>query len=141
MVRAITMAFQELAGFSGRWEWVGTANFVEALTDDEHVWISLRNFFYYVAGSLLTQMPAAFILALLLTAKPLRGKGFFRTVFFIPTIIPGVTMGVIGAWLFNTSRGFINELYLALGGAERIAWGSLPQHIMPMLLLFVFVKC
>jgi ABC-type sugar transport system permease subunit len=132
------MGFQEMVGFGGQWEFVGLENFQEALFDDEHVRVALRNFFLYVIGSLVTQMPAAFGLALLLTSPHLKGKGFFRTAFFIPTVIPGVTMGVIGAWLFNQSRGFINELYLALGGAERIAWGSLPRQILPMLLLIAF---
>jgi ABC-type sugar transport system permease subunit len=138
MLRAVTMGFQEMVGFGGQWEFVGLENFQEALIDDEHVRIALRNFFLYVIGSLVIQMPAAFGLAILLTSPHLKAKGFFRTLFFIPTVIPGVTMGVIGAWLFNQSRGFINELYLALGGAERIAWGALPRHIMPMLLLIAF---
>jgi ABC-type sugar transport system permease subunit len=138
LVRAVTMGFQEMVGFGGQFEYVGLANFEEALTEDEHVWVALKNFFLYVVGSLVTQMPAAFALALLLTSRNLKSKGFFRTLFFIPTVIPGVTMGVIGSWLFNQSRGFINQLYLALGGAERIAWGSLPRHIIPMLLLIAF---
>jgi ABC-type sugar transport system permease subunit len=138
LLRAVTMGFQEMVGFGGQFEYVGLENFKEALFEDDHVRVALKNFFLYVTGSLVTQMPAAFALALLLTARNLKAKGFFRTVFFIPTVIPGVTMGVIGSWLFNQSRGFINQLYLALGGAERIAWGSLPRHIIPMLLLIAF---
>jgi ABC-type sugar transport system permease subunit len=138
LLRAVTMGFQEMVGFGGGWEYVGLANFKEALTDDEHVWVALRNFFYYVVGSLVTQMPAAFALALLLTSRNLKAKGFFRTLFFIPTVIPPVTMGVVGAWLFNESRGFVNQLWLAIGGAERIAWGSLPRHLVPMLLVIAF---
>jgi arabinosaccharide transport system permease protein len=138
LVRAVTMGFQEMAGFGGQFEPVGLENFKEALFDDPHVRVALKNFFLYVIGSLVTQMPTAFALALLLTSRNLKAKGFFRTLFFIPTVIPGVTMGVIGSWLFNQSRGFINQLYLAVGGAERIAWGALPRHIIPMLLLIAF---
>jgi multiple sugar transport system permease protein len=138
LLRAVTMGFQELVGFGGDFEYVGLENFEVALTDDPHVWVALKNFFYYVTGSLVTQMPAAFALALLLTSRNLKAKGFFRTLFFIPTVLPGVTMGVVGAWLFNQSRGFVNQLWLAVGGAERIAWGSLPRYIVPTLLVMAF---
>ena len=64
--------------------------------------------------------------------------GVFRTLFFIPAVLPTVTMGVIGTWLFNTSRGFVNALWLGVGGQQRIAWGMLPEHIQPMLLTIAF---
>jgi ABC-type sugar transport system permease subunit len=100
--------------------------------------VALRNFVYYTVGSLATQLPAAFLLALLLTSSFLWARGVFRTAFFIPAVLPGVTMGVVGAWFFNEARGFANELWLALGGVERIAWLSTPRFIMMMLLTMAF---
>lgn len=137
MLRAVAMGFQELAGFGNQWDWVGVANFEEALTD-RFVGVALRNVIYYTLGSLVTQMPAAFLVALLLTSPRLRARGFFRTLFFIPAVLPGVTMAVVGIWLFSESRGFVNALWLALGGTERIKWGMLPGHILPMLLTVAF---
>jgi ABC-type sugar transport system permease subunit len=156
------MAFQEKVGFTGtQWEWVGFANFVEAIVDDPRmlvdlegetlslfglqvetpVWfgVAFRNFIYYTLGSLATQLPIGFLLALLLTSRSLKAKGFFRTLFFIPSVLPGVTMGVVGAWFFHETRGFFNELLLALGLiAERVEWTSFPQYIMPRLLTIAF---
>jgi ABC-type sugar transport system permease subunit len=136
MLRAITMAFQESVGYTGQWDWVGLENFAEAFTD-RRVWVALENFISYTIGSLVTQMPAAFLLALLLTSAFLVARGFHRTAFFIPSVLPGVTMGVIGVWFFNEARGFANALLLALG-AEPIAWLSSPRFIMPMLLTLAF---
>jgi len=138
MLRAILMGFQESVGYSNQWEWVGLSNFQEALTNDKRVGIALKNVIYFTLGSLGTQLPAAFLLALLLTSQHLRARGFFRTIFFIPSVLPGVTMGVVGIWLFSESRGFANALWLALGGAERIKWGMLPAYIMPRLLTIAF---
>lgn len=137
MLRAIAMGFQETVGFTGQFGWVGTENFTEAFTD-ARLAVAFRNFVYYTIGSLVTQVPAAFLLALLLTSAYLWWRGFFRTAFFIPAVLPGVTMGVVGTWFFNESRGFANEFWLALGGAERIAWLSTPRLIMPMLLFLAF---
>lgn len=139
MLRAVTMAFQEMHGLLNRqWEFVGLSNFREALTSDPHLRISFRNFVYYAGGSLLTQVPAALGLAVLLTSKRLRGRGFFRTLFFIPSVLPGVTMGVIGLWLFSKDRGLVNELLLFFGAGERINFLLYPKYIMPMLLGVAF---
>lgn len=137
MLRAITMGFQESVGYSGQWGWVGVENFAEAFTD-ARLAVAFKNFVKYTAGSLATQLPAAFLLALLLTSTHLLGRGFFRTAFFIPAVLPGVTMGVLGAWFFNESRGFANELWMAVGGDQRIPWLSAPRFIMPMLLTLAF---
>jgi ABC-type sugar transport system permease subunit len=138
LLRAVLMAFQESLGYSNEWEWVGLANFQEALTRDPRLIIALKNVFWYTVGSIVTQLPIAFGLALLLTSPRLKGRGLLRTLFYIPVALPGVTIGVIGAWFFNTNRGFANELLLALGGAERIQWGLYPQYILPMMLTLAF---
>ncbi len=137
MLRAIVMGFQESLGYSGQWNWVGLANYVEAFTNDPRMVVSLRNFVYYTLGSLLTQLPCAFFLALLLTAPSLRAKGLWRTLFFIPSVLPGVTMGVVGLWFFSRTHGFANALVIAFGG-ERVDWGRYTYYIMPQLLTIAF---
>ena len=162
MFRAVLMGFQEKVGFTGKqWEWVGFANFVEAITDDARMLlnfkgetlklfgreiflpvtpgVALKNFIYYTLGSLATQIPFGFALAFLLTSRSLKAKGFFRTVFFIPSVLPGVTIGVVGAWFFNPTRGYFNEVLLRAGIlTERIDWTNYSQYIMPMMLFLAF---
>lgn len=162
MLRAVVMGFQEKVGFTGtQWKWVGLANFIEVITDDPRMLINLKgetiqlfgrsinlpvtpgvalkNFVYYTLGSLATQLPAAFILAFLLTSRPLRAKGLFRTLFFIPSVLPGVTVGVVGAWFFHSTRGFFNEVLLGAGMiTQRVEWTSYARWIMPMMLFMAF---
>ena len=57
MLRAVIMGFQKSLGYSGQWEWVGLANFIEALTDDPRMGTALINFAYFTLGSLITQLP------------------------------------------------------------------------------------
>ena len=137
MLRAVVMGFQKSLGYTGQWEWVGFANYIEALTDDSRMGTALINFASFTLGSLLTQLPCAFFLALLLTTPALRAKGVWRTLFFIPSVLPGVTMGVIGLWFFSKTHGFANELILAFGG-ERVDWGGFSYLIMPRLLMIAF---
>ena len=137
MLRAVVMGFQESLGYTGRWNWVGLANYVEAFTDDPRLGTSLANFAYFTLGSLGTQLPCAFLIALLLTSRALKAKGLWRTLFFIPSVLPGVTMGVIGLWFFSKTHGFANALVVAAGG-ERIDWGGFTYYIMPQLLTIAF---
>jgi len=137
LLRALLMAFQESLGYGGGWEWVGLANFQEALTDDRHLGVALRNVLIYTFGSLLTQLPVALGLALLLTSRFVRAKGLLRTLFYVPVALPGVTIGVIGVWFFNADRGFANALLLALGG-DRVRWAGHPELVMPMMLVLAF---
>ena len=137
MLRAVIMGFQKSLGYTGQWEWVGLANFIEALTDDSRLGIALVNFVYFTLGSLATQLPAAFLLALLLTSRSLKSKSVWRTLFFIPSVLPGVTMGVIGGWFFSKTHGFANALIVAFGG-ERVDWAGFSQYIIPRLLMIAF---
>ena len=137
MLRAVVMGFQESLGYTGKWEWVGLANFVEALTNDSRMGIALKNFVYFTVGSLATQLPCAFVLALLLTSPALKAKSLWRTLFFIPSVLPGVTMGIIGGWFFSKTHGFANALLVAFGG-PRVDWAGLAQFIIPNLLVIAF---
>ena len=137
LLRSVLMGFQEMVGFAGNWSWVGLANFREALTDDYRLGIAIRNFVVYTVFSLATQVPVAIILAMALASPVLKWRGTFRTIFFIPSVLPGVAMGVVGIWFFSESRGLANALLAALG-MEEILWTSLPQYILPRLLTIAF---
>jgi len=137
LLRSVVMSFQESVGYTGKWEWVGIANYVEIFTDDENFGVAVKNFVLFAAGSLITEIPIAIALALMLASRNLRGRGLFRTVFFIPSVLPGVLMGLVGVWFFSEARGLANALVVALGG-ERIKWLSLREYILPNMLTIAF---
>jgi multiple sugar transport system permease protein len=130
------MAFSESLGYTGTWEWIGLQHFAEILTD-RHLLTSFRNFIYFFAGSVITQVPVAIFLATMLASTLLLYRGIFRTLFFIPSVLPGVLMGLVGLWFFSESRGLANAIVQGLGG-PRVLWASLPKYIMPMLLTIAF---
>lgn len=91
---------------------VGLENYAEALADSL-VHISFRNTFVYV----LVTVPAITIVSLLLAVlgnQVSRGRSFFRTVFFIPTITPIVVTSMLWVWLYEPNGG-INKMLRALG--------------------------
>ena len=75
---------------------VGLDNFKQLFFDSrwsEHFWSALRNNFYFFAFHILLQNPIGIALAALLSLPKLRGHAFYRTVFFLPTMLSFVIVG------------------------------------------------
>jgi len=63
---------------------------------------------YYVILSVPLQMITAFILALILNRK-IKGRAFFRVVFYLPTIMPVIASSMVWIWMFDPDLGLLNE--------------------------------
>ena len=64
--------------------------------------------------TLVTQLPLALLLALLLTSG-IKGEGFYRTVFFIPMTLSSVVIGQLWLKIYNPNYGVLNSLLGVLG--------------------------
>ncbi len=101
--------------------WIGLENFREMLTEDQYFWWSLGVTFRYM---LLTLAPLTIIglaLALLLNQK-LRGMNFFRTVFYVPSVVSGVAVAILWLSLLDPNAGAINTVLRSLGVANPPNW-------------------
>lgn len=87
-------------------KWAGFSNFVE-LNSDPRFWVSLWNTAYYTAFAVPLGMCVAFLLALLLNRKMI-ARPMFRTIFFLPSIVPIVASSVLWVWVFNSQYGYLN---------------------------------
>src|SRR5207302_1878476 len=100
--------------FAGSGHWVGLANYRRALFgEDTAFWVALRNTTVYVlmvlAGTLGTALPLA-----LLCRKARYLQGFFRTVYFLPSITPGVAVALIFYQLFGIYGQLLDSRSTAL---------------------------
>src|SRR5512145_1573726 len=86
--------------------WAGLDNFARML-NDQTFRIALLNTFNYVIWTVPLTMAAALGLALLLN-QPLRGRNFFRTVFFFPYVASLVAVAVVWNMIFHPAMGPIN---------------------------------
>lgn len=101
-------------------KWVGGANYQMLLTQDELFWKSAWVTLRYAAISVPIAIVIGVILALLLNAN-VKGIAVFRTIFFLPSIVPVVATSVLFIWLLNPNIGLINRM-LALIGVDGPAW-------------------
>jgi len=113
--------------------WVGAQNYTRLLTEDPLFWQSLRNTLFMVVFGLPASLVAGLALALLLNQK-LRGMAIYRTIFYIPSIVPTVASSVLWMWLLNPQIGLINKM-LAAAGVQGPGWLTDPAWSKPALIL------
>ncbi len=89
-------------------DWVGLGNYRELLRDPL-IMKSLGNTLFYVIFAVPLGTIGAMMLAILLNQK-VKGIAIWRTIFYLPTIVSGVAMGVLWRWIFNPEVGLANTL-------------------------------
>src|SRR5579872_4488780 len=95
-------------------------------------WISMVNILKFVVAVVIGQTILALVLALILQVAIL-GKGFFRTIFYIPAVTSSVATALIFLWLYNPN-GLINYL-LSLIHISGPDWLNDPFFALPALML------
>ncbi|NKB69380.1 MAG: ABC transporter permease subunit [Candidatus Latescibacteria bacterium] len=100
--------------FAGATDFVGWANYRRALlAPDSYFWLTMRNTGVYVlmsvAGVLVTALP----LALVCRRAPV-GQALFRTLYFLPSITPGVVVALVFYHIFGVWGGLLDQAHTAL---------------------------
>lgn len=82
---------------------VGFDNFMALFSDPDFLW-SLRNLIIFTVVFLLGTLVIGFLLAWLME-KPVRGDGFFRSIYMFPMAVSFIASGVVWRWLLNSGTG------------------------------------
>jgi multiple sugar transport system permease protein len=111
---------------------VGLENYARLL-GDPLFWTALRNtaVFAFVGGPL--SIAASLGAALLLESRLLRGRAFFRTVYFLPVVTTLVAVAVVWRYVYHPRVGLLNRA-LALVGVEPIDWLGDPAWALPAII-------
>jgi multiple sugar transport system permease protein len=115
-------------------EFTGSDNFV-ALFSDSLFWASLRNTSYFAVVVVPVQAGLALVLALLVNAK-VRGRNFFRTIYFVPVVTSMVVVSLLWRFIYQPD-GLLNQLIRAVsfGAWEGTDWLNNPSTAMPAIML------
>ncbi|WP_214322821.1 carbohydrate ABC transporter permease [Nonomuraea sediminis] len=116
-----------------RAHFVGLRNYVYLFAEDPYVWQAIRNTGWFLVVMVPAQVLFALGTALLLT-RIKRGAGFFRTLFYLPSLAPPVAATVAFVFLFNPATGPVNR-FLSWLGIEGPLWFSDPGWSKPALVL------
>lgn len=115
-------------------KWIGTANYEKALFGgDALFWPSLGRTFQYAITVVPLGLAGSLLIALLLNQN-LRGVSIYRTLFFLPYLVPVVASAVLWQWLFQPNFGAINTL-LGMVGIKGPLWLADARSAMPSLMV------
>ena len=104
----------------GEREYIGIDNYRTMLTLDPQFWESLWITTKFALLFVPLNIVLAFLMALLLNMG-LKGTGFFRTAFYLPSVISGVALVTIWSWIYSHRYGLLNYL-LGLVGVDGPNW-------------------
>jgi raffinose/stachyose/melibiose transport system permease protein len=112
IIQSARYSLYQWNGIGALTEYTGLKNY-ERLLQDPVFWKALSNNFTVVIWSLVTQIPLAMGLAILLTSK-VKGSAFFRTLYFAPLVLSDVIVAALWNWVYNPTIGMANSLLKAL---------------------------
>jgi multiple sugar transport system permease protein len=87
-------------------EWIGLSNYAD-LVSDEVFWKALANTLLFASMSIPLGLLVSLGLGFLLNTG-VRGMTVFRTIFFLPSLVPMVALAIIWLWIFNGENGVLN---------------------------------
>jgi len=114
--------------------WVGLNNYHELFFEDPVFWKALYNTLYFTLFSVPLCMCASLGIAMLLNQK-LPGQSVFRTLFFLPSIVPIVASAVLWLWVLTPESGLIDSLLMQFFGIQGPGWIASPEWSKPSLIL------
>ncbi|MGV8885778.1 MAG: carbohydrate ABC transporter permease [Microbacteriaceae bacterium] len=114
-------------------QWIGLRNYEYLFTKDPKVWTAASNTLWFVVILVPVRIVTALFVAWLLT-RANRASGFWRTLFYLPALVPPVAAVVAFVFLFNPGTGPVNQLLAAIG-IKGPLWFNDPEWSKPSLVL------
>jgi multiple sugar transport system permease protein len=103
--------------------WIGLENYISMIKTDElfpqSLWITTK----YTLVAVPAGVVVGYILALILNRKVV-GLSFWRTAFYIPSVVPTMATAYIWSWLLQSDVGIVNQLLRSIGLPAPAWWGD-----------------
>ncbi|WP_309382132.1 carbohydrate ABC transporter permease [Cerasicoccus frondis] len=125
LVSSFALSFTDYSTLS-KPVFIGVENYTD-MAVDKLFWQSIWNTAYFAALSIPLNLGIALFLAILLNFD-LPGKKIFRTIYFLPSLVPMVCLAVLWQWMLNGRIGLVNS---ALRPVTELLNGALGTSFMP----------
>lgn len=113
---------------------IGLANYAKLFSgQDPFFYKSLAVTLYYAALNVPACIVASLAMAMMLS-RNIRGKALFRSIFYLPSIVPVVATSFIWLWLLNPDLGLVNTVLSSLG-LPTSKWFFAEESVIPSLVL------
>lgn len=113
--------------------WVGLRNYTDIFTRDIDFWPAIRLTLLYALFSVPLGLIGSLLVAMLLN-NPIRGVGVYRTLYYLPSILPAVATALLWRWIFNPDAGLLNAALrpvFSAVGEPAPNWFGNPDFVLP----------
>ncbi len=115
-------------------DWVGLKNYKKMLFDDPLYWKSMGNTLYFTVFAVPIGILVGVVSAVLLNLDlPL--QKMWRTIFFLPKVLTGISVLLLWLWIFNPQDGIMNNALRAIGIDNPPLWFASPEWSKPALII------
>jgi raffinose/stachyose/melibiose transport system permease protein len=135
MLFTLYTSFFQWDGLSANMTFVGLQNYVRILFEDEVSQLALRNNLWWTAGAVTIPTIIGLALAVGLNSMSAVNK-FMRTLYYMPAVLPLISVGLIWGWMYNPHFGVIN-VFLKSIGLSFLAGGWLSSYEMALPATFI----
>jgi multiple sugar transport system permease protein len=114
-------------------QWVGLKNYLELFTNDPLFYLSLRQTAYYSFLSIPLSLIVAYVIALMMN-QSVKGITVYRTLWYLPALVPSVANATLWTWVLNRDFGLLNYPLRVLGIGSP-GWLIEPSLTVPSLVM------
>jgi multiple sugar transport system permease protein len=134
VIRTIMLSFTDKTIYGSDAAFVGWDNYLYALTKDTLFKKSILQSLVFAAGSGILVLSSSLVLAMLLNTK-VKGIGVFRTIYFLPFIIPSFAVGAVYKNILNPNTGLLNRILEFFGVQDPPLWYVSPESALYTMIL------
>jgi raffinose/stachyose/melibiose transport system permease protein len=134
-IQSIHISLTDWNGINPAKVFIGLENYARLLSD-HLMWKALGHNLVWVILGTVSPVVIGLLLAVLLSSKNIKGRTFFRTIYFMPVMLSPVVVGIIWGWVYNPIYGMLNKILDAVGlGALSRGWLGDPNLALYMVLI------
>jgi multiple sugar transport system permease protein len=134
LVASAYYSFTEYSVLNPVKTFVGPRNYTTLVLEDPAFRRSFYNSAYYAVFSVPLGIVAGVGIAMMLNLK-IKGQAVYRTIYFLPTLIPHVALAIVWLWVFNAQYGIVNSLLWQLFRIAGPGWLASPKWSKPTIIL------
>ncbi|MDF2904951.1 MAG: sugar transporter permease [Herbinix sp.] len=124
IIQTIYLSFFKSGAFGKGNIYVGFDNYIKMFSEAQ-TWYAVRNTIVYTCLVVPLTMIIALMIAVILNNK-IKGKGIYRTIYFIPMVAAPAAVTMVWNWLYNYNFGFINHILINIG-LDKVKWTENPR--------------
>jgi len=136
LIYSFYLSFTDYSLF-GSPKWIGLSNYIYLFVNDIEFWPSIRLTLLYAAFSVPIGVIGSLLMALLLN-RQIKGIGIYRTIYYLPAVIPDAAVALLWRWLFNSESGLLNYILaplLDIIGVGKPDWFGDPRFVLPAFII------